>query len=159
MPTAYPLPDANRVKSILSLVFEDIEISPGSRLDSSPASGTYVGVYVSDDGTPVALCLTDASLSACWGSALSLLPVGMAREAAKSRQLTAAMLENLREMVNICTRLVMSEHSPHLRLDDVYRAGSLPAAAAALCATARGRCDFQIALPKYGSGQFALLSS
>jgi hypothetical protein len=160
MPTAaYPLPDGFRVKAILSLLFEDLEVSPGGSFDDSVASGSWYGVYVSDAGAPVALCASDASLSACWSSALSLLPAGMAREAAKSRQLTQPMIDNLREIMNICTRLVMSETVPHLRLDDVYRAGSLPPAAAALAASARGRIDFRIALPKYGGGQLALLSS
>ncbi len=159
MATLYPLPDGLKIKSILGLLFEDIEVSPGGKLDGSATGGAWFGVYINDTGEPVALCASDAKLSAYWSAALSVLPVKMAREAAQQGELSDMMVANLREIMNICTRLVMSEHSPHLRLENVYCAGTLPAAAAALVGAARGRSDFQVALPKYGSGQLALLSS
>ncbi len=159
MPTLYPLPDGLKIKSILGLLFEDIEVSPGGKFDGSATSGAWFGVYINDAGAPVALCASDAQLSAYWSAALSVLPVAIARDAAKQRSLNEMMIANLREIMNICTRLVMSEHSPHLRLENVYRAGQLPQAAAALVTGARGRTDFQVALPKYGSGQLALLSN
>jgi hypothetical protein len=67
------------------------------------------------------------------------------------------MIANIREIMNICTRLMMDGTSPHLRLEEVYSVKSLPAAAAALLAQPRGRSVFQIQLPKYGGGSLALL--
>ena len=157
--TRYPLPEASKIKQILGLLFDGLDVKPGGRLDCAPSSGAYVGVYVCDDGAPVALCACDADLAAYWGSALSMLPPALARDAAQSRQLTELMVGNLREIMNICTRLVMCERSPHLRLGDIYPVNELPGEAATLMGTAPGRSDFQIGLRKYGQGQLALLST
>ena len=154
----YPIPDGLKVRSILGLLFEGIQVKSGGVLDSSPTSGSHLGVYIADNGQPVALCACDSELSAYWSAALSMLSVADARAAARDRKLNEVMVGNLREIMNICTRLVTSDNSPHLRLDDVYPAAQLPAPAAALIAAAKGRGDFHVAVPKYGTGQLALLS-
>jgi hypothetical protein len=69
------------------------------------------------------------------------------------------MTENVREIMNICTRLVMDNTSPHLKLDQIYPVKSLPAAAAALLAAATRRREFQLQMPKYGGGVLTLLAA
>jgi hypothetical protein len=88
-----------------------------------------------------------------------MLPVGAAKDAAKSRELTSVMIDNMREIMNICSRLVMDATSPHLKLDQIYPAKSLPAPAAALLAAPSGRRQFQIQLPKYGGGVLTFLTA
>ena len=87
-----------------------------------------------------------------------MLPVAAAKDAAKARELTSVMIENMREIMNICSRLVMDATSPHLRLDQIYPAKSLPAPATALLGAPNGRREFQVQLPKYGGGVFAFMS-
>jgi len=159
MSAAYPLPDGTRIRSILAMVFEGIAVKPGRKFDTSHGSGAYLGVYIADDGRPVALCACDANLAAFSSAALSMMPPAVAKDAAKTRQLTSLMAENLREVMNICSHLVMREDAPHLRLQDVYAIGALPASAQALLARPVERSDYEIALPKYGSGLMALISS
>jgi hypothetical protein len=158
MATAYPLPDVSKIVQFLGLLFDGLDVKPGGTFDQSPAGGAWFGVFVADSGEPVALCGADANLAATWGAAFSMLPVAAAKEAAKSRELTGVMIENLREIMNICTRLVMDATSPHLKLDQVYPAKSLPAPAAALLGPALGRREFQIQLPKYGGGVLSFLT-
>jgi hypothetical protein len=69
------------------------------------------------------------------------------------------MIENVREIMNICTRLVMDAKSPHLKLDQLYPTKSLPAAALALLGAPQGRREFQVQLPKYGGGVLTVLSA
>jgi hypothetical protein len=88
-----------------------------------------------------------------------MLPPGVAKEAAKARELTAVMIDNVREIMNICTRLVMDSGSLHLRLEQIYPAKSLPAPAAALLGKPNGRREFQLQMPKYGGGVLSLLSA
>jgi hypothetical protein len=159
MHAAYPLPDGNKVRSILAMLFAGIGVKPAARFDTSQTSGTYFGVYVADDGRPVVLCVCDANLAAFSSAALSMLPPAAAKDAAKTRKLTDVMAENLREIMNICSQLVMRDDLPHFRLQDVYAVGALPAPAQALLAKPVERSDFEIALPKYGSGLMALISS
>jgi hypothetical protein len=158
MATAYPLPDGAKIVQLLGIMFDGLDVKPGGTFDQTPAGGAWFGVFVTDAGAPVALCGADANLAASFGGALSMLPVAAAKDAAKARQLTDVMIENVREIMNICTRLVMDATSPHLKLDQLYPTKSLPAAALALLGAPQGRREFQVQLPKYGGGVLTVLS-
>ncbi|HXC21382.1 MAG TPA: hypothetical protein VNV13_07875 [Steroidobacteraceae bacterium] len=159
MATAYPLPDGAKIIQLLGIMFDGLDVKPGGTFDQTPAGGAWFGVFVTDAGAPVALCGADANLAASFGGALSMLPVAAAKDAAKARQLTDVMIENVREIMNICTRLVMDATSPHLKLDQLYPTKSLPAAALALLGAPQGRREFQVQLPKYGGGVLTVLSA
>ena len=158
MATAYPLPDAPKITEMLGLLFDGLDVKVGGTFDQSPAGGAWFGVFVADSGNPVALCGADANLAATFGAAFSMLPVGVAKEAAKARELTQVMIDNMREIMNICSRLVMDATSPHLKLDQIYPAKTLPATATALLGAPGGRREFQVQLPKYGGGVLTFLS-
>ena len=159
MAPAYPLPDCAKIIQLLGIMFDGLDVKPGGTFDQTPAGGAWFGVFVTDAGAPVALCGADANLAASFGGALSMLPVAAAKDAAKARQLTDVMIENVREIMNICTRLVMDATSPHLKLDQLYPTKSLPAAALALLGAPQGRREFQVQLPKYGGGVLTVLSA
>jgi hypothetical protein len=158
MATAYPLPDAPKIVQLLGLLFDGLDVKAGGKFDQAPTGGAWFGVFVADSGEPVALCGVDAGLAASFGCAFSMLPAGMVKDAAKSRDLTGVMIDNIREIMNICTRLVMDASSPHLKLEQIYPCQSLPAPAAALLGAPKGRCEFQIQLPKYGGGAMTILT-
>jgi hypothetical protein len=155
--TAYPLPDINQVRDLLGMLFDGLAVKAGAKLDLSPKSSAYAACYVTDAGAPAALCACDISFAANSGAALSMLPPNIAKDAVRTQQLTEVMIANLREVMNICTRLVLRENSPHLRLDAVCPIGKLPPAAAAIVGGAKGRIDFEIGLGKYGGGIVAVL--
>ena len=157
MSPAYSLPDAARAKDLLGMMFDGLSIKPGAKLDTSNCAASFFGVYVTDDGAPAALCGCDTEFAANTGSALSMLPPATARESVEARALTAVMLANLHEVMNICTRLILREGSPHLRLREVSAVGALPADAAALLARAVRRVDWQVDIPRYGSGVLCVI--
>ena len=159
MTTALPLPDVSKVQSILGLLFDGLDVKPGGTFDRTPAGGALFGVFIGAGDVPVALCGADLSLAASLSAALSMLPPAAAKEAVRSRDLGSVMAENLREIMNICTRLVLDSASAHLKLDQVYPSTSLPAAAAAILSAARGHRQFQLQLPRYGGGVLSLFSS
>ena len=159
MATAYPMPDGPKILQMLGLLFDGLEVKLGGTFDQTPAGGAWFGVFVADNGEPVALCGADANLAATFGAAFSMLPVGAAKDAAKHRELTSVMVDNLREIMNICTRLVMDATSPHLKLDQIYPSKSLPAPATALLGAPKNRREFQVQLPKYGGGVLTFLSN
>ena len=159
MTIGYPLPDRPKILDLLGLLFDGLDVKPGGAFDQSPAGGAWFGVFVADSGEPVALCGADANLAATFGTAFSMLPPGMAKEAAKTRELTAVMIDNIREIMNICTRLVMDATSPHLKLEQVYPIKSLPAPASALLGAVKSRREFQVQLPKYGGGVLTFLTA
>ena len=158
MSTTYPLPDGIKVKTLLGMLFDGIEVKNGAKLDFSAKSSSYVGVFVADDGKPVALCGCDLAFASNSSAALSMLPPAAAKDAAKTKTLTDVMLANLREVMNICTRLLITDTSPHLKLGELCPASALPAPAAAVVAAAKGRADFEISLAKYGSGVLSVVT-
>ena len=158
MPTTVPLPDAARVRGMLGLLFDGLDVKPGKRFDVSPASGAWVGLYVGTDGAPLAVCVADAALAGYAGAALSMLPPAAAKDAIRSKDMTDVMVANLREIMNICSRLVMTDASPHVRLEDVHAAARAPAGVAAVLGAQKGRVDFELNVPRYGAGTLAVVS-
>ena len=152
-----PLPDAALVKEMLGLLFDGLTVKPAAKLDASTASASFVAIYIRDDGTARALCACDLSFAANAGAALSMLPAAAASDAIKARQLTSAMSDNLREVMNICTRLILKDGSTHLRLQQVVPAKQMPAPPAAI-AGSKTRVDFEIGFAKYGSGILAVIT-
>jgi hypothetical protein len=159
MATAYPLPNVAKVKEVLGMLFDGLDVKPGGTFDQTPGGGAWFGVFIADGGKAVALCGADVNLAASLGAALSMLPPGAAKDAAKSRELTGTMTDNLREIMNICTRLVMNDTSPHLKLQQIYSVKSLPAPSAAILGAPQGRIEFQVQLAKYGGGVLTLVST
>ena len=141
------------------MLFDGLDVKVGGTFDQSPNGGAWFGVFIDNAGAPVALCGADVNLAASLSSALSMLPPAAAKEAARARELSPVMCENLREVMNICTRLVLDATSPHLKLDQLYPVKGLPAAAAALLTRMAGRREFNLQVPRYGGGVLSLLSS
>jgi len=89
-----------------------------------------------------------------------MLPAGAAKDAIKTKKLEQAMLDNLYEVMNILSTLLMNEHTPHLKLATLYPdIGKLPADAKALLSAIKGRADFSVNVPRYGVGNLALLTT
>lgn len=141
------------------MLFDGLDVKPGGTFDQRPDGGAWFGVFIDDAGAPVALCGADVGLAAGLSAALSMLPFSNVKEAVRSRELSGGMCENLREVMNICTRLVLDSTSSHLKLDQIYPVKALPAAAAAILTEAPGRREFELQLPRYGGGVLSLLST
>jgi hypothetical protein len=154
-----PLPDAAYVKELLGLVFDSLTVKPGAKLDISPKGVSYFGLDAANDAKLSAVCACDLAFAAQSGAALSMLPPISAKEAMKQRELSPVMLENLYEVMNICTRLVLRDDSPPVKLRTVTQMSALPAEQAASIGAAKRRADFEIGSEKYGSGLLAVLCS
>jgi hypothetical protein len=141
------------------MLFDGLDVKAGGKFDQTSKGGAWFGVFIDDAGAPVALCGADLSLAAGLAAALSMLPPTAVKEAVSSRELSSTMLDNLREVLNICTRLVLDAASPHLKLDQLYPVAALPDAAAAILAKPLGRREFSLQVPRYGGGVLSLLST
>ncbi len=116
-------------------------------------------MFVADGGEPVALCGADANLAATLGAAFSMLPVAAAKDAAKTRELTPVMIENMREIMNICTRLVMDEYLAAFEARSALSEQIAARRRRRHCWRHRpGRREFQVQLPKYGGGVLTFLT-
>ena len=159
MATSYCLPKVADVKEMLNMMFGgDAAVKSGRALDIKAGTGALVAIYVADDGAPVAASACDISFAAYAGSSLSLIPAGSAKDAAKTGALSDVMMGNLNEIMNILSRLLMDTNTPHLKLDSLYRdPKQLPDNTSAMIARPKGRVDYEVTVPRYGSGRLSFL--
>jgi hypothetical protein len=148
----FRLPTTATTNDMLGMVFgEDTESFEGSPVD--PSQG-YVATFVDDENTLVAIGACDASFGAYAGSALSLIPKPGAQDAIKEGSLPKPMLDNLYEVMNICSRLLMDERTPHLRLAQLLPPGESPDEAIQLVESGTA-AHLKVDVPRYGMGNLS----
>lgn len=158
--TTFVLPNATAMAKMLEMLFGgNVPVTPGKPLDTKPGTGNLIATYIDDSDKPIAIAVCDMPFAANAGCALSMLPTTVAKDAIKTKKLEQTMLDNLYEVMNIFSTLLMNEHTPHLKLATLYPdPGKLPADAKALLSAVKGRIDFNINVPKYGAGAVSLLT-
>src|SRR5262245_12253166 len=80
-----------------------------------------VGRYLDDDGDVAALLVSDLEFAAISGAALAMIPKVVADEAITHGELTDALLDNFREVVNVFSSLLNAPSTPHLVLKALER--------------------------------------
>ena len=161
MATIFPIPKETEVKQMLGMLYgNDLKVEAGEPLAADNGSKNIVAVYIDDQGVPVTACCCDIPFAAYSGAALSMIPPGGAEDAANKGDLTEMMRGNLNEIMNICSRLFITEETPHLKLDALYESPeAMPEAARSLVESAPGRSGFDVSIPGYGAGRIAFLST
>ncbi len=109
-----------------------------------------------DDDKLVALCVCDKEFVAYSGAALSMIPADVANEMISGNSVTEAMIGNFYEVMNICSKLLMSDSSAHLRLDKTLVPEDSAETVSALKESAQV-IGFNVEIPKYGVGGLTFL--
>ena len=161
MSTIHPFPNDAQLQEMLGMLFgNDLKINPGDPVATDADSKSIVAIFVNADGSPATACFCDLPFAAYSGAALSMIPKGGAEDAAKSGELSEMMRGNLNEIMNICSRLFITNDTPHVKLETLYdKAGELPENARAMVDAAAGRSDFRVTIPGYGEGRMSFLST
>jgi len=147
------MPDKKSITDMLSMLLgDDLTVKQAA---APMTDAAYAAIYVDSDAAPGAVCLCSKTFVVYAGAALSMVPPGGARDALKEAVLPEVIAGNFNEVMNICTRLVMSEETPHLRLAKVCLVSA--ADGLDLVEKAGSRADFELVIPKYGSGFVAFL--
>ncbi|HRY14498.1 MAG: hypothetical protein KDJ31_18285 [Candidatus Competibacteraceae bacterium] len=159
MPTTFILPKAADVSKTLVMLFGgNVPATPGKPVDSKAGSGSLIASYIDDNGKVVAAFVCDIPLAANAGCALSMMPAAAAKDAIKTKKLEQAMLDNLYEVANILSTLLMNDKTPHLKVASLYSdAGKIPAEVREMLNAAKGHVDFTVNIPRYGNGRMSLL--
>ncbi|MGV6858726.1 MAG: hypothetical protein ACWA5X_07085 [bacterium] len=154
----YILPTEHEANAVLGMLYGDsLDVKQGDDLPESDAK--YVGLFVDPEDKPVAACICDTPFAAYAGSALTMLPPGGAEDAAETGELSQMMEENLYEVMNICSRMFMSDATPHLKLELVHKYEDLPTEAKEVLLGAEGKRGLDIEVPRYGQGRLFMVTT
>jgi hypothetical protein len=159
MPAHYPVPIQEDIRDLLvNLLGRTVAVDKVSPLVLEDDTVAAVAEYVTDDDRPDALAVLDSRFAVRAGAALVMVPSNVAEQDLKAKELPESHLENVQEVLNVLSRLLNSEGSPHLRLRAVHRLpGDLPAGVADLLDHPEFRRDFAVFIEGYGDGRFSLL--
>jgi len=155
MSTKIIVPSESSVGPTLEMLFgDDLEITT-AQVEEAMEQSDQIALFIDDDSNPIAACCCDNLFAAYSGASLTRIPADVAKEAADSNDLSKMMLDNFYEVMNICSKLLMDDHSTHLRLDKVLPKAEMNGALDNMNAYA----NFQVEIPRYGMGRIAFFST
>ena len=124
-----------------------------------PKGNSFVGVYVTTDNRTAVACQVDLGLAANIGAALCLIPAYTAKESIKAQRLDTSLLENFREVLNVCGQLFKVPESPRVILQSVCETSQLSGGdAVKLISSPPSRLDLQLSIDGYGEGYMSIFS-
>lgn len=119
--------------------------------EADPDGSWRAATYVRDDGSLAAVCACDAPFVMYSGAALTMIPGNVANEMLSGKDFSDVILGNFHEIMNICSRLLMSDSTAHVRLENTLEPdASQPVFSKfAVDGTLAG---FKVEIPTYGTG-------
>ena len=143
----YKKPEAAQLSEMLTMVLGDeTEVTEASAIDAGKLG--YTALYANRDGETVASCCCPIATAAALGCALSMIPPGGAEGMVEDNELSKMASDNLYEVMNIFSSLMMNDKSAHLKLVSVD-AGTDKR----LTGDDFAEGAFTLDLGKYGSGE------
>jgi hypothetical protein len=133
-----------------------IQMAVAPKFEVSFSKPGVIVVYTGTADDVVGLMVCSVAGAAYLGAALSLLPKPVAEDAIKKGTLDESLLENFREVANICTSLFAEQHGTRAHLQTVLNKVTAPPAAYKAILASPNRSDVSIELPNYGSGIISL---
>lgn len=114
----YKKPDAKQFTDMLQMfVGPAAEAQDASAVTASDFSHT--AIYIDGTGETVATCCVALPTAAALGCSLSMIPPGGAEGMVEDSELSAMATDNLYEVMNILSSLLMSDSTSHLKLSKV----------------------------------------
>lgn len=159
--TEYAIPKQIEVQQMLGMLYDnEINVEESEPLSTESGAKTLVAVYVDDKDVPVTACTCDFNFTAFAGGALTKIPKGGTEDMAESGDFSPMILGNFYEVMNICSRLFMNSHTPHLRLEKTYTAPEdAPAEVVEILSKAANKTGFKVNIDGYGEGQLSFVGS
>jgi len=150
--TTFLVPTSETVSDLLKMLYgDDLSSSDCNVDDMLPYR---VATFVDDENNVVAAVACDIEFVVYSGAALSMIPSGGADDMISDKEATSSVLDNFHEVMNIYSKLFMTETSAHLRLGKILEAADAADSVSvqALNATAT-TVGFDVSIPEYGSGK------
>lgn len=150
-----PIAPATLSSQLGLLLSRKVECKPLAT--APPALGPRVFAVLRDDSGQAAWLAFSLPLAASTAAALSLLPPGVAADAARTGKLDGALEENFHEIVNVLTTLLRAR-LPHARIEQIHAAGSREAVTmAGRVPTKAERADLDVSVTGYAGGPLTIV--
>ena len=132
--------------------------APAAALSAGAADLYLVATYTDDQGVPVAAALCDLPFSAFASAALAMIPLGVAKDSIKDKKLSAQLMENIKEILNIYTS-VLKPTGGRVKLGSVVEKAGLSADVNTFISRADAKkVDAELAIPAFGPGKITFLA-
>ncbi len=114
----YQKPDAAQFTDMLQMF-----VGPAAEAQAAGAVAesdfSHTAVYIDQAGDIVATCSVALPTAAALGCSLSMIPPGGAEGMVEDKELSGIATDNLYEVMNILSSLLMSDKTAHLKLSRV----------------------------------------
>ena len=154
--TTYIVPTSEQVTDLLQMLYGDVVSA--SDADLNDVSDYRIATFVDDSDTVVAAIVCDIECVVYSGAALSMIPPGGAQDMVSDKEATQAVLDNFHEVMNICSKLLMTDTGAHLRLGRIMDAAEVADSVSVQAVyTSATKVGFGIDIADYGAGKMAVL--
>jgi hypothetical protein len=141
------------LQNVLRGLFDrPVQLATAPKFEISFSKPSVIAVYTGANEEVVGLLVCSMPAAAYLGASLSLLPKPVAEESVKKGSLDDSLLENFREVANICTSLFAEQCGARARMQTVVNKVTAAPAAYKPLLTSPNRADVSIDVPNYGAG-------
>jgi len=141
----YQKPDAKQFSDMLQMFVGPAAVASDAGAAAS-SEFSHTAIYINGDGDVVATCAVGLPTAAALGCSLSMIPPGGAECMVEDNELSDMATDNLYEVMNILSSLLMSDKTAHLKLQKVE-----PGADARI--SGEGENAYSLDLGAYGKGE------
>lgn len=141
----YKKPDAAQFTDMLQMFVGPDCVAKEAGAVASP-DFSHTAIYIDKDGETVATCSVALPTAAALGCSLSMIPPGGAEGMVEDKELSEMATDNLYEVMNILSSLLMSNSTSHLKLAKVE-----PGSDARIAGEAEEA--YSVTLGAYGNGE------
>ncbi|MCA9152711.1 MAG: hypothetical protein KDA92_25580 [Planctomycetales bacterium] len=158
MSESHSLPTPEQVNKIVIGLFGDDALVKKAT-GPIDTNNVVVAKYADSDHGLHRLVVCDLAFANNAGAALTMISPGVVADAIKAKEVPENIFDNFREVLNIFVNLFSDTARGRLVLDgvDAPTATADEATATALKAPVE-RADFEVTVPRYGSGRLTLLA-
>jgi len=136
-----------------------VKVDAADLVAASTNTTNWMAVYTGSDGKLAAVCICDLQFAANAAAALCLIPPATAKESISSGKLEPSLAENLREIMNVCSQLLVVPDSGRITLQSVTSIAQCASEEAKKMASSSSqKSGMKVSIEGYGEGKLSFFT-
>ena len=154
----YNIMPETMARLLKQLLGRDVSAQKIASFQFSASDPSITASYVTKDGSLAGIWLCDLDLAYRAGAALCMIPPPEAQARLRLPKVDTYLVENFREILNICAQLFTTHDEPSVTLNEVcISAQERSPVVTAFLAAPRRKLDLQVTIGGYGPGRMSIL--